>query len=103
MVGLGCEHIWLARNLPFEVAWVGRLTLMFHTCTDIPQVAIDSGNRLSKEEALALGSTNMRKLLGLDISDHDLDLVATRGGELVDQDAKVVAIISAQRETIDFL
>ncbi|PPQ63495.1 hypothetical protein CVT24_005152 [Panaeolus cyanescens] len=87
LVGLGCEHVWDARNLPFEVT----------------RVAIDSGNRLSKEQALALGTTNMRRLLGLDISDHDLDLVATRGGDLLNQGSRVVAIISAQRKMVEFL
>ncbi|KAF8967824.1 carbohydrate esterase family 9 protein [Flammula alnicola] len=84
-VGLGCEGMWSssARNLPFNIAWA----------------AIESGGRLSKEEAIAMGSTNVLKLLGVNMDDTKVDLVATRGGDL-GFESKVIAIISARQKTV---
>ncbi|KAG6903047.1 hypothetical protein C0995_007480 [Termitomyces sp. Mi166 len=77
-VGVGCEEIWSARNLPFDVAWA----------------AIEAGGRISRSEALALGSVNVRKLLGVKVDAAKMDLVVTRGGELLDLYSKVVAVVS---------
>ncbi|KAJ7841313.1 carbohydrate esterase family 9 protein [Mycena olivaceomarginata] len=59
-------EIWEARNTRFEIAW-----------------------------ALALGSTNVAKLLGAKLPRKlTQDLVATRGGDLLSFNSKVVAVIS---------
>lgn len=67
----------------------------------LSQAAIDVGEQLSQEEALALGSTNMAKLLGFNVGNGDL--VATEGGELVGMSGKVIAVISPHRRLIDLL
>ncbi|KAG6849822.1 hypothetical protein H0H93_004631, partial [Arthromyces matolae] len=77
-VGLGCEEIWGARNLPFDIAWA----------------ALEAGGELSKTEALALGSVNVRKLLGVRA---EMDLVVTLGGELLESGSKVVGVISGDK------
>ncbi|KAG6832608.1 hypothetical protein H0H92_014444 [Tricholoma furcatifolium] len=82
-VGIGCEEIWSARNLPFDVAWA----------------AIEAGGKISRSEALALGSANIQKLLGVKIDEKRVELVVTRGGDLLDQSSEVVAVLSPGRGT----
>ncbi|KAG6891468.1 hypothetical protein C0992_006199 [Termitomyces sp. T32_za158] len=77
-VGIGCEEIWSARNLPFDVAWA----------------AMEAGGRISRSEALALGTVNVQRLLGVEVDAAKVDLVVTRGGDLLDLDSKVVAVVS---------
>ncbi|KAF8893823.1 carbohydrate esterase family 9 protein [Infundibulicybe gibba] len=86
-VGLGCQEIWSARNLPFDVAWA----------------AIESGTRITKEDAIALGSTNVAKLLGAELDADGIDLVATVGGDLFEMSSKPVAVISPRRGLTDFI
>jgi hypothetical protein len=83
-VGIGIEEIWSARNLRFDMAWQ----------------AIESG--LSKETVFAMASTNLEKLLGVRVDHHHRDLVATQGGDLFDMKARVVAVLSPNRETTHF-
>ncbi|KAG6881592.1 hypothetical protein C0993_000830, partial [Termitomyces sp. T159_Od127] len=75
-VGLGVEEQWDARNLRFAIGWA----------------ALEANGRLTKADALALGSINLEVLLGLETENSDL--VATKGGGIVDFEGKVVAIIS---------
>ncbi|KAF8161156.1 carbohydrate esterase family 9 protein [Crassisporium funariophilum] len=84
VVGIGCEEIWSARNLPFDIAWA----------------AIEAGGGLSKEEAFAIGSTNIEKLLGVRVEDDQTDLVATRGGDLLSYESRVVAVISPRLQSV---
>lgn len=65
------------------------------------QAALAAGN-ISPEEALALGSVNVERLLGVD-GDSYGDLVATRGGGLLDFSGKVIAVISPRRGLVDIL
>lgn len=69
------------------------------------QVAIGTGGRLSKADTLALASTNLEKLLGGKggSAQYAHDLVATRGGDLLDFGSKVVAVISPKRGNVDLL
>lgn len=106
-VGIGCEQIWQSRNLPFDIAWV---SLLFSCCcpgrylnADLVQAAIEAGGRISKEEAIAIGSANVEKLLGADIEDDYADLVATRGGDLLEMSSKVVAVISPARQLVHIM
>lgn len=56
---------------------------------------------MSKTDALALGSVNVERLLG--VEEELGDLVATQGGTLLDFEAKVVGIVSARRGAVDLL
>ncbi|KZT72052.1 carbohydrate esterase family 9 protein [Daedalea quercina L-15889] len=86
-VGIGTLSPAEARNLPFEVAWV----------------ALDAGRAISKEEAIALGSTNVEILLGGDIDTDGHDMVVTEGGDILDMQSKVVAVVSPARQLVDLL
>ncbi|KAF6761161.1 amidohydrolase [Ephemerocybe angulata] len=87
VVAIGCQEIWEARNLPFDVAWA----------------AIESGGRITREDAFAIGSWNVERLLGVERDHESVDLVATRGGDFLDSHAKVVAIISPDSQTVNMV
>ena len=67
----------------------------------VNQAAIELEGNINVEQALAVGSVNLEKLLG--VRDFNCDLVATQGGSLFDAGSKVVAIISERKEGIDLL
>ena len=70
------------------------------------QLAIDAGGAISKAQAMAIGSTNVEKLLGGKVEtalSADVDLVATEGGDLLDFTSKVKAVISPRRGLVDLL
>ena len=56
---------------------------------------------LSKEDAFTLATVNLEKLLGLEASSEEQDLVATVGGDLLGYEGKVIAAISPRREVVD--
>lgn len=60
---------------------------------------------MSKAEVLALGSTNIVKLLSGEsrLQSEQGDLVATRGGDLLDFGSKVAAVLSPSRGIVDVL
>lgn len=87
-VGIGIEEAWSARNTRFDLAWA----------------AINGGGSISKEQALALGSTNVEKLLGGDVdAEGSHEMVVTEGGDLLDPSTKVIAVISPRRRIVDVL
>ncbi|KAG1808290.1 composite domain of metallo-dependent hydrolase [Suillus subaureus] len=86
-VGVGVVEQWSARNTRFDVAWA----------------ALESFDRISREQALALASVNLEKLLGVKPSGGLSDMVATRGGTVLDSEAKVIGIISARRGVVDLI
>jgi len=87
-VGIGILEQWSARNTRFDVAWA----------------ALESNGQIPKAEALALASTNLEELLGVDPAvSSSGDLVATLGGSLLDQEATVVGIISSRRHSMDWV
>ncbi|PCH43667.1 hypothetical protein WOLCODRAFT_153717 [Wolfiporia cocos MD-104 SS10] len=87
-VGIGIEESWSARNTRFDIAWA----------------ALDVGGSITQEQAMALGSTNVQLLLGGEIDAEDVhDMVVTDGGNLLDFESKVVAVISPKRRTVDLL
>lgn len=51
-------------------------------------------------QALALVSTNLEKLLGLEIEGEMMDLVAAEGGNVFDLSAKVLGVISSERKAV---
>ncbi|KAL5495679.1 hypothetical protein ACEPAI_1142 [Sanghuangporus weigelae] len=84
-VGIGVEEAWSVRNTRFDVPWA----------------ALESSGKISKSQALALASTNLEKLLGLDIDPELSDLVVTEKGDLFDFEGKVVGVISPRKGTVD--
>ncbi|EJC98798.1 composite domain of metallo-dependent hydrolase [Fomitiporia mediterranea MF3/22] len=79
---------WAAQNARFDVSWA----------------YIEAGGQVSKSEAIALASTNVERLLGAAVnSESQRDLVVTKGGDLLDIEAKVVGIISPQRGQVELL
>ncbi|KAF8597515.1 hypothetical protein BDV93DRAFT_479402 [Ceratobasidium sp. AG-I] len=84
-VGVGVVESWEARNARFDIAWA----------------ALESGGDIQKNAALALGTTNLQKLLGLEGTDAVSDLVAYRGGDCFDLESKPVAVVSIARARVD--
>jgi len=72
-----------AKNTRFNMAWS----------------ALEADGKISREQAYALVSTNIEKILGLDdVADGGLDdLVAFDGGSAFEYSSKVVAVLSHQR------
>lgn len=50
-----------------------------------------------------MASSNIQSLLGVHVEDGDGDLVATRGGDLLSFQSKVVAVISPRCDSLNFL
>ena len=67
------------------------------------QAALESGGEISQEDALALASVNVEKLLGVDVADAESDLIATHGGDPLEFSSKVVGVISPRRGVVDLL
>lgn len=63
-------------------------------------IVLESGDQISKSEAIGLASTNLRQLLGGNGHKGATDLVATQGGDLLSFESKVIPIISI-RGTVD--
>lgn len=64
------------------------------------QAALESKNRIAKNQALALASTNLEKILGIPSSAVRGDWVAYRG-DVFDMESKVVGVVSRRRKRID--
>jgi hypothetical protein len=66
------------------------------------KAALESNGRVGKLQAYALASTNLEKLLGVDVINADTgDLVAYKGGSAFELSSKVVAVISPQRGLVE--
>ncbi|KAF9012180.1 composite domain of metallo-dependent hydrolase [Hymenopellis radicata] len=74
-----------ARNARFDAAWA----------------ALEMDGEMSSADTLALASVNVASLLGLDV--ELFDLVATKGGTLLEFESKVVGVISSRRGVTDIL
>ncbi|KAJ1304899.1 hypothetical protein OPQ81_006033 [Rhizoctonia solani] len=88
VVGLGTSSVvvtqaWDVPNTRFNLGWA----------------IADSNGTLSTLEALALATTNLKKLYRL--PDLDTDLVAYRGGDMFGYSSKPVAVLSAERGHMD--
>ncbi|KLO16031.1 composite domain of metallo-dependent hydrolase [Schizopora paradoxa] len=91
-VAIGVEEPWSARNTRFDAAWA----------------ALEASGSISQSEALALASSNLEKLLGVEEAGgvHGAqqiggDLVATSFGGILDFESKVVGVISPRRGLVD--
>ncbi|KAH9482556.1 hypothetical protein JR316_0004656 [Psilocybe cubensis] len=88
VVGLGIRGAWEARNTRFDAEWA----------------ALESNGRISKNQAYALVSNNLEKLLGIrGIDDETTDLVVYEGGSMFDLSSKVIGVISPGRKLVDLL
>ncbi|KAH7107924.1 hypothetical protein BKA62DRAFT_680428 [Auriculariales sp. MPI-PUGE-AT-0066] len=68
---------WRARQTRFNLGWI----------------LAESNGALNHRDTIALGSTAMEKLLGLDINEQDRDMVAYAGGDIFSFESKPVAVI----------
>ena len=100
-VGLGVDELWSCRNTRFDVAWVCVLALLRLIAQLVlhQQAAIDAMGGISREQAYAIVTSNLEKLLGVDESGENL--VATRAGGLLDFTSEVVAVINPARSSVD--
>jgi hypothetical protein len=103
-VGVGVMEIWDARNTRFDIAWVSFfIASRVEKSTEHHQASFAASGNMTKEEVLALGSTNIVKLLTSRVQHEQGDMVATRGGDLLDFGSKVVAVLSPSRGLVDIL
>ncbi|KAL4247110.1 hypothetical protein ABKN59_001378 [Abortiporus biennis] len=75
-VGLGVQggnEAWLSR---FDATWA----------------FVDSDEYLTKRQAYQMVSTNLEKLLGIEINDSERDLILVRGGDIFDAESRVVGV-----------
>ncbi|KII92273.1 hypothetical protein PLICRDRAFT_172382 [Plicaturopsis crispa FD-325 SS-3] len=94
-VGLGPQGVngdasmsqWAVRNLRFDAGWV----------------ALESNGLLTKEDVLAMASSNIEQLLGVEGHGDDGDIVATMSGDLLSFEGKVVAVVSSRRGAVDII
>ncbi|KAJ7086089.1 carbohydrate esterase family 9 protein [Mycena belliarum] len=88
-VGVGVLEVWDARNTRFDIAWA----------------SLSAGRKMSKAQVFALASTNLMQLLTgkLHIDREQGDMVATKGGDLLDFGTNVVAVVSPARGLVDIL
>lgn len=71
------------------------------SCTDrYWQVALESNSTIGKEQALALGSINVERALGLTDAGNE-NLVIYSGGEFSAMESKVVGILSSRRGALE--
>ncbi|KAF8332695.1 composite domain of metallo-dependent hydrolase [Cantharellus anzutake] len=83
-VGLGVVEEWEARNQRLDLGWA----------------YFEANGTISKREAIALASSNLEKILGLE---RQGDLVAYEGGDFTEFSSKPIAIISPRREYVHLL
>jgi hypothetical protein len=100
-VGVGVESIWDARNTRLDVAWVSWALECKIILVIVFQASIEAGGQITQEQALALGSTNLEKLLTGWVNIEGMELVATEGGGFLDMGSRVVAILSGRRGVAD--
>jgi len=67
------------------------------------QILAEADGALTRNDAIALGSKNIEKLLGLDINDQDREMVAYAGGDIFSFESKPVAVIQPLRSRVDLL
>lgn len=65
------------------------------------QLALESGGTISFGDAFAMASSNIEKLLGVDLEATSTDLAVTTGSDLFSFEAKVIGMISPRREVVE--
>lgn len=66
----------------------------------ITKAALESHGVIGEKQAIALATTNLEKALGLDLRGVR-DIVAYKGGGMMELSSKVAAVISPGRRTVD--
>jgi len=82
-VGVQTDEPSAVRNLRFDIAWAG----------------LEANGALGKADVLALASSNLETLLG--VEESNTDVVVTRGGS--DLEGKVFAIISPRSASVNIV
>ncbi|KAF8165543.1 hypothetical protein B0H34DRAFT_689508 [Crassisporium funariophilum] len=86
IVGLGVRSAWEARNARFDIQWA----------------ALESSARISQQQAYALVTRDLERLLGVrGIDDETADLVAYSGGSVFELSSKVAGVISPRRGSVE--
>ncbi|KAI0743926.1 hypothetical protein C8Q80DRAFT_1184079 [Daedaleopsis nitida] len=98
-VGVGPRGVAApGHQLSFDIANSRARNLRF----DVGEAILDAGpGLLDKASAFGLASVNVEKLLGIELDPREHDIVATIGGDLLDYEGKVVAVISPRRRLVD--
>lgn len=95
---------WAVQNLRFDAGWVRGLDLPpFQNRAGLPPLQIheNSNGKVSKIQAFEIASSNVDHLLGLGAENgkQEIDLgtlVATKGGDLLGFEGKVVAVLQKE-------
>jgi len=86
IVGLGVRTAWEARNTRFDIQWA----------------VLESNARISVQQAYALVTRDLERLLGVrGIDEESADLVAFDGGSIFDFSSKAVGVISTRRRSVE--
>lgn len=64
---------------------------------------LESNGQIGRSQALALATTNLENILGVELDADSADLVAYAGGSVFDLSGKAVAVVSSARNVIDIL
>ena len=102
--GEGEVDAWAAQNLRFDAGWVRGFDLPpSQNRVGLPPLQIHeiSNGKVSKIQAFEIASTNVDHLLGLSAGGkkEDIDLgalVATKGGDLLGFEGKVVGVLQKE-------
>ncbi|KAG8958226.1 hypothetical protein FRC03_009340 [Tulasnella sp. 419] len=86
-VGIGIVEGWEARNTRFDLIWA----------------ALEANGRISREQALALATTNLEQIFGISSQNEISDIVAYKGGDVFDFSSEVVAVISSRSGRIGIM
>ncbi|EPQ59082.1 hypothetical protein GLOTRDRAFT_113888 [Gloeophyllum trabeum ATCC 11539] len=86
-VAIGAPEGWQAVNTRWDLTWA----------------ALESNGRIDEQQAYALASTNLEKLLNVRIPKDKADLVAYTGGSALSMSSKVAAIVSPERGMVEFV
>ncbi|KAG8926199.1 hypothetical protein FRC02_009071 [Tulasnella sp. 418] len=86
-VGIGIVEGWEARNTRFDLIWA----------------ALEANGRISREQALALATTNLEQIFGISSQNEISDIVAYKGGDVFDFSSEVVAVISSRSGRIGII
>lgn len=105
VVGLGVREPEDARNSYEMISWVRHLKSAKKSFANLDldhlKAALDSNGYISEEQAHALSSINLERLLGLNIDSKSADLVAFEGGSPWELEGKVKAVLSPGREIVE--
>ncbi|KZT29292.1 hypothetical protein NEOLEDRAFT_1085063 [Neolentinus lepideus HHB14362 ss-1] len=86
-VAIGAQDAWQAGNTRWDLTWA----------------ALESNGRIDEQQAYALASTNLEKLLDVRVPRDAADFVAYAGGGALSMSSKVAAVLSSERGMVEFV